>query len=67
MSWVGVDVIYHDTAFVHHDEVAHRCNSLEELLGAADVVSIHSFQPCSIVHHDTLRGLNPRHSIRLDM
>ena len=42
MSWVGMDVIYHDTAFVHHSEVAHRCNSLEELLGAADVVSIHT-------------------------
>ena len=39
----GMDVIYFDNApFIMHSETANAVDSLEELLGAADVVSIHT-------------------------
>jgi hypothetical protein len=38
----GMDVIYYDSAYINHSEVARRCETLEELLRAADVVSIHT-------------------------
>ena len=35
-------MIYYDSAYINHSEVARRCETLEELLRAADVVSIHT-------------------------